>query len=68
MNTSSYNHNSIGTDEKPLIENREFKWLISNFDVIIEQLQSKSFEKFQEKLLQDKLIIIYDLIYKQLCG
>lgn len=62
MNTSSYNHNAIGTQGKPLIENREFKDLCRNADDIMNVLESKSLEAFQKQLFTDKINKIKDLL------
>ena len=56
---SSYNHNTLGSEEKPLIPNIELKILIEkmnegNLEAYAEALQKWSFESFQKQFLQNK--------------
>ena len=57
MKTSLYNHNELGSIEKPLIPNLEFKNYLNRAmngeDVIKEVKEKYSLESMQERLLKD---------------
>jgi hypothetical protein len=55
MNTSLYNHKAVGTQEKPLIPNRDLKLICVNLDSVLEQLQNHSLESVQINLLLSKV-------------
>ena len=60
--TSLYNHNTLGTKEKPLIPNAEFKALIEHLNSgdadISKWMDQYSLEPFQKQMVQSKLRIL----------
>lgn len=57
MNSSAYNHNRLGTDEKPLISNVDFKLLVDaikagNSQACKEIISRYTLSNFQQELLK----------------